>query len=239
MVGPELRADREPRVARARQDDPGGAERLAELDRDEPDRARALHEHRLAGDVAAHQVDRPERRGGRRDHAGLLEGKIRRQPVEGGDVVHRELGEPAVAGEALGAVALGDVAVVEAGRVPALDAVLAAVAALVHLDGNAVTDPELVDAGPEGGDRPGVLVAHHELAGRLTLERPVQHLHVRAADRGDLDLQEHFARAGLGAGPGLDAQVVGAVENRGFHRSISSHAILMMPGSTGLNRSAT
>jgi hypothetical protein len=103
----------------------------------------------------------------------LLEGEVLGEPVEGVDVVHRELGEAAVAGEALGAVALGEVAVVEARRVPALDAVLAAVAALVHLDGHAIADPELVDTGPQRGHGPGIFVTHHELAGRLPLKRAV------------------------------------------------------------------
>ena len=39
---------------------PLDAERLAELHRDEPDGARALHQHGLAGEIAAHQIDGPE-----------------------------------------------------------------------------------------------------------------------------------------------------------------------------------
>src|SRR5438093_3797545 len=172
-VRAELAADGQPRLAGPGEDDAGGAERLAELHGDEADRARALDQHRLARDVAAHEVDGPQGRGRRGHHARLLEGQVRRQPVEGVDVVDRVLGEAAVAGETLRAMPLPDVAVVQAGGVPALDAVLAAVAALVHLDRDAVAHPKLVDAGTERGDRAGVLVAHHERPGRLPLQRAV------------------------------------------------------------------
>src|SRR5262249_14018183 len=140
-------------------------------------------------------------------------------------VVHRVLGEPAVAGQSLGTVTLRDVAVIQAGRVPALDAVLAPVAALVDLDRDAIADPELVDPGTEGGDRPRVLVAHHETAGRLALECAVQHLHVGTTDRRDLDLEQHLTRSRLGAGPGLDAYLVGLVKDHGFHRGRRRHML--------------
>src|SRR5436309_8959949 len=216
-VGAQALPDREPRLAGAGEDDARGAEGLAELDGDEPDRARALHEDRLARHITAHQVDGPEGRSRRRHHAGLLEGEVLGQPIEGVDVVDGVLGEAAVAGEALRAVALRHVAIVQAGRVPALDAVLAALAALVDLHRHAVAHPELVDAGPQGRDSARVLVAHHELPGGLALERAVQHLHVRAADRRDLDLQQRLTQPRLGPGPGLDAHVVGAVEDDRLH----------------------
>src|SRR5262245_36186436 len=223
VVGAELFADGQTGVARPGQDDARGPEGLAELHRDEPDRAGALHQDGLAGDVAAHQVDRPERRGGGGDHASLLEREISRQLVKRVDVVHRVLGEPAVAGEPLRAVPLGDVAVVQAGGVPALDTVLAAVAALVDLDRDAIADAELVDTRTERGDGAGVLVAHHEAAGRLALQRAVQHLHVGAADRRDLDLQQHFTRARLGSRPGPRPHLVAFAATRAFHAGRRRH----------------
>src|SRR6266508_3954359 len=223
-------ADREPRVASARENDARCAKGLAKLDGDEPDGARALDEHRLARDVSTHQVDGPEGRGGCRHHAGLLEAQVFRQPVEGVDVVDRVLGEPAVAGEALRAVALRDVAVVQAGGVPALDAVVAAVTALVHLHRHPIAHPELVYAGAQADDGAGVLVAHHEGAGGLAHEGAVQHLHVGAADRRDLDLQQRLARSRLGSWPGLDVHVVGAVEDHGLHRGGRRHKLLPPAG---------
>src|ERR1051325_5740847 len=100
-------------------------------------------------------------------------------------------GEAAVAGESLRAVSFFEIAVIQAGRVPALNAVLAALAPLMHLDRDAVADLELIDAGPERGDGAGVLVAHDELSGRLSLERAMQDFDVGAADRGDLHFQQH------------------------------------------------
>ena len=189
------------RIAGAGQDHPLGTERLAELDGEEADGSRALDEHGLAGEVAAHEIDRPERRGGRGHHAGLLEGEVVGQPVERVDVVDRVLGEAAVAGQPLGAVALGQVAVVQARGVPALDAVLAALAALVHLDGHAVADLELVHARPQRRHRSRILVAHDELARGLAQELPVQDLHVGPADGRDVDLEQHLARPRLGHRP--------------------------------------
>src|SRR5882672_9707249 len=178
VVGAELPADLEALVARAAQDHALGAHGLAELHGHEPDGPRPEDEHGLPRHVAAHEVDGPQRRGGRGDHAGLLEGERVRQPVQRVDVVDRVLREAAVAREPLGAMTLGEIAVVQAGRVPALDAVLAALAALVHLDGHAIAHAELVHARPEDGHRACVLVAHDELALGLALELAVEHLDV-------------------------------------------------------------
>jgi len=118
-------------------------------------------------------------------------------------------------------VALGHIAIVEARRVPALDAILAALAALVHLDGDAVAHRELVHVGTERRHRPRVLVAHDELAIGLACEPAVQDLHVGAADGRDVDLEQHFARPRLGHGPLLHAHVVGSVKDHRFHHRLS------------------
>ena len=60
-VGAQALADRQARIASAGQDDALRAEGLAELDRDEADGSGPEDEHRFAGDVAAHEIDGPER----------------------------------------------------------------------------------------------------------------------------------------------------------------------------------
>src|SRR6266436_5911508 len=225
-VGAEPTADLETLVTRAAQNHPLGAQGLAELHRHETDGSRPEDQHGLAGDVAAHEVEGPEGRGGRRDHAGLLEGEVVGQAVQRVDVVDGILGEAAVAREPLGAVALRHVAVVQAGRVPALDAVLAALTALVHLDGHTVAHAELVDARTERRHRARILVAHDEPAFGLAQELSVEHLHVGATDRRDLDLQQRLARPRLGHGPGLHPHVVGAMENDRLHGGWNRHQLV-------------
>src|SRR2546427_802678 len=111
-------------------------------------------------------------------------------------------------GNPAGAVPLREVAVVQAGRVPALDAVLAALAALVDLDGDPVAHLELVHAGPQGGDGARVLVPHDELGRGLPRERPVEHFQIRPADGGDVHAQQDLAGRGRGVGSGPRLHVV-------------------------------
>src|SRR6266481_9705188 len=125
-VGPESPADLQALGTGAGENHPLGPERFAELDREQADGARALDEHGLAGEVAPHEIDRPERGGRGGHHAGLLEREVIGKLVERVDVIHRVLGKTPVARQPLGAMALGEVAVVKTRGVPALDAVLAA-----------------------------------------------------------------------------------------------------------------
>src|SRR5207244_13182968 len=87
-----------------------------------------------------------------------------RDAVERVDVIDRVLGQPAVGGEAVGAMPALDVAVVQAGGVHAADAVLAAAAAHVGLDHDPIADLELVHGATDGDHLAGVLVPEDELA---------------------------------------------------------------------------
>jgi hypothetical protein len=119
--------------------------------------------------------------------------------------------ETPVAGETFRAVAFGEISVIQAGGVPAFDAVFAAVAALVHLHGDPLSDLELVDAWPQRGHGSGILVAHDELTCRLPLERPVQDLYVGSADRSDIHPQENLAVAELRHRTLLHPHIIGVV----------------------------
>src|SRR5262249_60367346 len=106
------------------------------------------------------------------------------------------LGETSVACEALGPMPLFEIAVIQAGRVPAFDAVLATLASLVHLDGDSGTDLELIDARSQRGNGAGVFVAHDELTGGVSLERAGQDLDVGSAGRSSFHFQKNFPSAG-------------------------------------------
>jgi hypothetical protein len=69
----QLLADLQTRVAGASQDNAFRTERFAKLHRNEADGSGSEHQHRLAGDIASHEIDRPQRRSGSGHHASLLE----------------------------------------------------------------------------------------------------------------------------------------------------------------------
>src|SRR5260370_2418875 len=91
-----------------------------------------LDEHGLAGEVAPHEIDRPERGGRGGHHAGLLEREVIGKLVERVDVIHRVLGKTPVARHPLGPIALGDGPGAHTRRVPALRGGLAPLPALVY-----------------------------------------------------------------------------------------------------------
>ena len=95
----------------------------------------------------------------------------------------------------------------------------------MHLDGDAVTHQELVDARAEGGHRARVLVPHDELARGLAHELAMEDLHIGAADGGDVDLEENLAGRGLGHRPGFDAHVIGFVEHHRLHEPLLDGAL--------------
>ena len=202
VVGAELRADVEPALSGADQDDLIRPERLARLDGHQPDRAWPDHDDRLAGDVSADRVQAVHAGAGRHDQDGVLPGDVLRHLVEGADVVDDVLGEPAVDGHAGGAMAARQVAEVEAGGVHPEDAVLTATTPFVGVDGDPVADRELVDARAEGRDRTGPLVARGERAVRRAAwsGRAIHPADVRPAGAAHRDLDEHLALAGLGTG---------------------------------------
>src|SRR5262249_35993499 len=132
--------------------------------------------------------------------------------------VNSVLGETSVACETLGPMPLFEIAVVQTGRIPAFDAVFAALASLVHLDRDPGTDLKLIDARSQRGNGAGVFVAHDELTGGLSLERTVQDFDVGSADRGSFHFQENFAWAGLRYRPLLHTHIIGVMEHYCCHR---------------------
>src|SRR5205823_7777730 len=108
-------------------------------------------------------------------------------------------GEAAVGGEAAGAVALGDAAVVQARGVHAEDAVLATAAPFVDLARDAVPDAQLVDGLSQRHHRACPLVARGELAeGRLVGKRVRLDLEIGAAGPAHRDPHQDLARPGPG-----------------------------------------
>src|SRR5439155_2219604 len=101
------------RVAGAAEDDPFRSERLAELNRSKPDRPRPEDQHRLASDITADEIDRPEWRGGGGHHAGLLEREVVGQAVECVDVIDGVLSEAPIAGETFRPVPFCEIAVIQ------------------------------------------------------------------------------------------------------------------------------
>ena len=95
---------------------------------------------RLAGDDPAHHVEAVHRGPGRDDQCRLRVGHVVGDVDHRVDVVDGVFGEPAIGAEAVGAVALLAVAVIEARGVHAFAAALAAAAAGMHLDRDAVAD---------------------------------------------------------------------------------------------------
>ena len=114
------------------------------------------------------------------------------------DVVHGVFGEAAICREAVGAMPLCHVAIVEAGRVHALPAALAAAAPGMDLDGDAIADPKLVHRRPQLDDRPHIFVADRKVLveGRTTLDHGgnavAQNLEIGRADRHGVDSHQHL-----------------------------------------------
>jgi hypothetical protein len=97
-------------------------------------------------------------------------------------VVDGVLGEASVARETFRAMPFFEIAVIQARGIPAFNAVLTALASFVYFDGDAVADLKLIDAWSQRCDGAGVLVAHDELSGGLSLECAMQDFDVRSAD---------------------------------------------------------
>ena len=108
MVGAELTPDFETVVGDAGQDHRHGAERLGDRDAEQADRPGADHRHALAGDQSA-QFGQPVHRGaGGDDQRPFLVGHLVGEPTSVLMWLTAYSAEPAVGGEAVGAVALVD-----------------------------------------------------------------------------------------------------------------------------------
>ena len=162
-VGAEFLADREPPVARSRQDHRACAERFGDRHREQPDRARADHDDAFAGDQSAELGQAVHRRPGGDDQRRLRVAHGVGHPRQRVDVIDGVFGEAAVGGEAVGAMALVGLPIVQARGVHALAAALALAAAGMDFHADAFADLELVDVGSERGDRAHIFMARREI----------------------------------------------------------------------------
>jgi hypothetical protein len=88
-----------------------------------------------------------------------------------------------------------EIAVIQARRIPAFDAILAALASLVYLYSNSVADLKLIDAWAQRRDGACVLVPHDELPSGLSLKRTVENFNVGPADRRNFHFQDDLGLA--------------------------------------------
>jgi hypothetical protein len=193
-VAPILLGQAEAVVVDVGDDDAAGARIAADARGDNADRAGADDQH-----ILADEVEHQRRVGGVAE--GVKEGDDVLGQIlgDGDDVGGRDaqiLGKGAVAvhADAAGVLAPLDVAAV---------AVAAAAAGDVALAGDALTDREAGDALAQRGDLAHIFMAdgHRGLDVQLRPGVPVEDVHVRAADGGLVDLDEHLARMhGLGTG---------------------------------------
>ncbi len=204
MVGAELFAECEPRVAGSGQDHRVGAERLGDRDSEQADRPRPGDDDAFAGNQPAEHIEPVHRGAGGNDEGRLLVAHIVRHMDQSVDVVDRILGEAAVGGEAVGAMALGEIAVIEARGVHALPAAGTPATPGVNLDGDPVADRIFVDCRAETDHRSHVFVADREVlverqAAIDHCRQPMAHdFEIGGADRHRVDPDQHFGSTGLG-----------------------------------------
>ena len=211
------------------------AERLRHRNAEQADRAGAGHHHALARHEPAEFGQAVHRGAGGDDQRRLLVRHRIGDRDQRVDVVDLVFAEAAVGGEAVGAVALVDVAVVEpvvvAGGVHALAAALALAAAGMDLDRHALADLVFVDAGAERRDR-----AHVFMAGRQVLvERHAalnrggravrDDLEIGRADRDRVDAHQHLGALRHRHRLFDELQLAGIAEHPGPHRVGHGHVL--------------
>ena len=214
-------------VARAGQDDRRRAQRLGHRDAEQADRSRPQHGDAFARHQPA-EFGQSVHRGAGGHHQRRL--GVRHAVGDGDqrvDVVDGVFGEAAIGGEAVGAMALVHLAVVqavvEAGGVHALAAALALAAAGMDLHGDALADAILVHARAERRDGAHVFVAGREvLVERLAAadhrRRTVRDdLQVGGADRHGIDAHQHLGAARHRHRLLHQAELAGIVQHPGLH----------------------
>ncbi len=227
VIGPELAPDLEPIVARPGEEHGMGTHRLRHCHAQQADGARAGDHHALAGDEAA-ELGQAVHRGAGRNHQRcfLVRHRVRDRDQRV-DIVDLVFAEAAIGGEAVGAMALVDVAVVEpvvvAGGVHAFAAALALAAAGVNLDRHALADLVFVDAGPERDHRAHVFVSGREVLveGEAALDRcrrtVIDDLEIGRADRHCVDAHEHLGLLRHRHRLRPERQLAGIAQHPGLH----------------------
>ena len=222
-VRAQFLADRQALVARSRQDHGACAERLCNGYREQPDRAGADDHDAFTGNQPAEFGEAVHRRSGRYDERGFGVAHGVGHPRQRVDVVDGVFGEPAVGREAVGAVTLLGLSIVEARGVHALAAALALAAAGMDFHADALADRELVDGRSEGHDR-----AHIFMAGRKVLvegqaalnarrRSAMDDLKVGGADGNGVDPDQDFCAPRHRGGLVAQQKLVRVSQNPGFH----------------------
>jgi hypothetical protein len=200
-----------------------GAKRLGNGHRKQADRTGAYHDNAFPCDEPAEF--------GQAVHGGAGGDHKRRFRVAHGaghsrqrvDVVHGIFGEPAIGGEAIGAMTLLGFPIVEAGGVHALAASLALAAAGMDFHADAFPDFELVDVRSECGDRAHIFMAGREIlverqatpdAGRRAA---MDDFEVSCADGNGVDAHQHFGASGDWRGFVAQDQLVRVAQDPGLH----------------------
>ena len=202
VIGAEFEPDLQPVVARAGEDDGMRPHRLGDRDTEQPDRTGTGHHHALARDQTAEFGQAVHRGAGGDDQRRFLVRHLVRDRHQRVDVVDLIFAEAAVGGEAVGAMALVDVAIVQAvvvtGGVHPLAAALALSAAGMNFHRHALADPVFVDAGAKRHDGAHIFVTGREiLVERIaTLNRGgrtvIDNLEIGRADRDCIDAHQHL-----------------------------------------------
>ena len=212
-----------------------GAQRFCNRNRQKPDWPRSDHHHALAGNQTAkfgEAVHRcpcrdHQRRLGIRHVVGTLDHRI--------DVVDGIFGEPAIGREAVGAMPLVSLAVVEpvvvARGIHAHATTLALTAACVNFDRDPVADLELVNTRPQGCDRAHVFVARREVL--VERRTPLEHgrraisndLEISRADCDGIDPHQGFGPPRHGNNLVDKFQLVGVSQYPGLHMLRHWHRI--------------
>ena len=228
VIRPELLAEIQSRVARSGEDHRLRAERLADRDGHQSDRARPCDDQALSGNQAGERVEGVHGGAGSDDQRRLFVADSVGNVHQGVDVVDRILGESAVGGEAVGAVTLVVLAVihavVEAGRVHAGAAALAASATEMHFHRHPIADRVFVDPGPELDHPAYILMARREVLveRQATLDecrRPARDdPDVSVTDGDGVDAHQHFGRPRLRHRLLRQPELAGVVEHPGSHR---------------------
>src|SRR5205085_1246813 len=163
-VGAELFPHLEASVAGAGQDDGLGAQSLGYADAHEPYRPWTNDGNPLASDDAAHDIQPVHRRPGGDDERCFRVAHLVRDMSEGIYVVDSIFGKAAIGAEAVGAVPLRAIAVIQARGIHTLTAALTAAAPGMHLDRDALADLKLIHGRAELDNRTHIFVAWRKAA---------------------------------------------------------------------------
>jgi hypothetical protein len=197
MIGAEATAHLQTIRARPHQNDLGGSELFAGLDRHQSHGSGAKDGDVVARYIASRGMQAVQARPSGGEQHSILKRQLGWQLVQRADVVQDVLREPAIGGDATGAMSLGRVAIIQARCIPADETVIAPTATVMGFDTNLVADGELIDGLSQGDHRTGPLVPGSKGAIRQGgSELPMVGFEVAATGATHGDLDQDLAGAG-------------------------------------------